>query len=119
MGLTSVRVTISNPVNPELREDVELIVDTGAVLPWIPRKVLEKIGVKPEYKKLFRTVEGRLIERSTSFARIRYGEHETVVEVVIAEEGDAAVLGVVALESMGYRVNPVTGELEYVGLLAV
>jgi len=40
-----------------------------------------------------------------------------VVEVVMAEEGDVPVLGVIALESMGYRINSVTGQLEeYVGL---
>lgn len=55
----------------------------------------------------------------TSFARIKYGGQETVVEVVVAEEGDVAVLGLVALESVGYRVNPITGQLEYIELLAV
>jgi len=35
----------------------------------------------------------------------------------MGEEGDSAVLGVIALESMGYRVNPVTGELEYIGYI--
>lgn len=119
MGLTYVKVTVINPVNPSLKEDVELIADTGSVLPWIPRKTLERIGIKPEGKKVFKTIEGKSVERETSFARIKYKESETVVEVVMAEEGDIAVLGVVALESMGYRVNPVTGQLEYVGLLAV
>lgn len=119
MGLTRVRVTVSNPIKPDLKEDLELMVDTGAVLPWVPRGALERIGVRPEFRKVFKTIEGKHIERWTSFARVKYGEHETVVEVVMAEEGDVAVLGVVALESMGYRVNPVTGQLEYVGLLAV
>jgi len=119
VGLTSVRVTVSNPMKPDFREDLELTVDTGAILPWIPRKVLERIGLKPESRKVFKTIEGKFIERLTSFARIKYGEHETVVEVVMAEEGDVPVLGVVALESMGYRVNPLTGQLEYIGLLAV
>jgi len=119
MGLTYVKVTVSNLMKPDFRGDLELVVDTGAMLPWIPRKVLERIGVKPELRKVFKTIEGKLIERSTSFARIKYGEHETVIVVVMAEKGDVPVLGVVALESMGYRVNPVTGQLEYVGLLAV
>ena len=119
MGLAYVKVTVANPFEPSLSEEVELTADTGSVLPWIPRRILEKIGIKPGPKKVFRTMEGKSIERGTSFARIRYEESETIVEVVMAEEGDIAVLGVVALESMGYRVNPVTGQLEYVGLLAV
>ncbi|MEM2614381.1 MAG: hypothetical protein QXO15_09210 [Nitrososphaerota archaeon] len=70
-------------------------------------------------KKKFKTISGEIIERQVSFARIRYGEPEAVVEVVMAEEEDPPVLGIVALESMGYRVNLITGELEYVGLLAL
>jgi len=54
-------------------------VNTGVVLSWIPQKVLERIGVKPELKKVFKTMEGKSIERSTSFVRIKYGGHETVV----------------------------------------
>ena len=119
MGIVYVKVRVENPMNSNLGEDVELVADTGAILPWIKKDVLERIGVRPTSKKVFKTIGGKLIERSTSFARIRYRESETVVEVVMTEEKDVQVLGVVALESMGYRVNPVTGEIEYVGLLAV
>ncbi|MCF8884745.1 MAG: hypothetical protein L4877_03005 [Aigarchaeota archaeon] len=113
MGLTYVRVVLENPIK-FLKEGIELLVDTGATLPWIPRKILEQIG-----KKKFKTIGGEIVERQVSFARIGYGESEAIVEVVMAEEGDSPVLGVVALENMGYRVNPVTGELEYTELLVL
>jgi len=64
-------------------------------------------------------MNGELIERNISSARVRYRKAEAIVEVVMGEEGNSAVLGVVALESMGYRVNPVVEELEYIGLLAL
>ncbi|MEN2974190.1 MAG: aspartyl protease family protein [Candidatus Caldarchaeales archaeon] len=118
MGLTYVKIVLENPIKL-LREEVELLVDTGSTLPWIPRKILEKIGAEPTGRKKFKTINGKVIERQVSFVKIRYGESEAIVEVVVAEEGDTPVLGVVALESMGYRVNPVTGELEYIGLLAL
>ncbi|MEM3941921.1 MAG: hypothetical protein QW829_03490 [Candidatus Bathyarchaeia archaeon] len=41
-----------------------------------------KAGVKEGFK----TIEGKFIGRSTSFVRIKYGGHETVVEVVMAED---------------------------------
>jgi len=50
---------------------------------------------------------------------IRYGEYEGDVEVVFAEDGDAQVLGVTALETLGLEVDPLTGTLRYVGHLAV
>jgi len=111
MGLTYVKIVVENPIKL-LREEVELLVDTGATLPWIPKKILEKIDLEPIGRKKFETISGESIERDVSFARVRYREAEVIVEVVMGEEGDSAVLGVVALESMGYRVNPVTGELE-------
>lgn len=119
MGLTRVKITVINPFDPRLSGDVEVIVNTGSILPWIPRKVLEDIGMRPERTKEFRTIEGKMIRRETCTVRIRYAQSEAGVEAVFAEEGDVPVLGAVALESLGYRVNPITGELEYVGLLAV
>ena len=38
--------------------------------------------------------------------------------MVFAETGDAEVLGVTALETLGLEVDPVTGKLKYVGHLA-
>ncbi|MEM1558593.1 MAG: hypothetical protein QXG12_08375 [Thermoproteota archaeon] len=53
MSLKYVKVTVSNPMKPDFREDLELVVDIGAVLPWIPREVLERIGVKPVLREGF------------------------------------------------------------------
>ena len=40
-----------------------------------------------------------------------YGGSVAGVTVVIGEEGDPAIMGVTALESLGYQVDPVTGKL--------
>jgi predicted aspartyl protease len=48
-----------------------------------------------------------------------YEDCEGDVEVVFAEKGDAEVLGVTALETLGLEVDPVTGKLKYVGHLAL
>ncbi len=118
--MTSIKISLTNPQRPELGEqEVELIVDTGSVLPWIPKRVLNKLDLRPRRKRVFRTIDGKELERDVGMVTIKYDEHEADVEVVFAEEKDTPVLGVVALESLGYRVNPITGKLEYVGLLAV
>lgn len=75
--------------------------------------------MKPERVKQFTTIEGKTIRREAGRAYIGYAQSEASVEVVFAEEGDIPVLGVVALESLGYRVNPITAQLEYICLLAV
>ena len=119
MGLTNVKVVVSNPFDPRSKVGLELIVNTGSVLSWIPRALLEKLNIKPRRKRDFKTIEGRSVPREVGLATIKYEEHEADVEVVFAEEKDVPVLGATALESLGYWVNPITGKLEYIGLLAV
>ena len=117
MGLTKVKVRLIGPEG-RLAKDVEILVDTGSVLTWIRRSVLEELGVAPRRIRRIKTITGEVVERETGLVTLALGGSEADVEVVFAEEGDDEVLGVVALESLGYAVNPVTGEVEYVGYIA-
>ena len=117
MGLAIVRVKIKNPETGKFKV-LDLVVDTGFILTWIRREVLEELGIKPRRVRKIKTVDGRVIERQTGLATIEIDGNEADVEVVFAEESDAQMLGVVALESLGYVVNPLTGKLEYVGYIA-
>jgi predicted aspartyl protease len=119
LGLTNVKLTIYNVDDPLSNAEIELLVDTGSVLTWISRKTLERLRVKPRRKGRFKTIEGKLIGRSVGIIGVKYGGEETIVEAVFAIDRDAQVLGVTALESLGYRVNPISGKLEYIGLLAI
>jgi len=87
---------------------VELVVDTGSVFTWISRRVRQ-----------FRTIDGRIITREAGVTTIRCEGFKGDAEVVFTEEGDAQVLGGTALETLGLEVDPVTGELKYVGHLAL
>ncbi|RLE54262.1 MAG: hypothetical protein DRJ40_11370 [Thermoprotei archaeon] len=117
MGLTAVHVKVKNPWTGAFRE-IELIVDTGSLLTWIRGEVLDQLGIQRRRRRKIKTISGQVIERWTGLATIEYEGHEADVEVVFAEESDAQVLGVIALENLGYRVNPVTGKLEYIGYIA-
>ncbi|RLG19191.1 hypothetical protein DRN63_00010 [Nanoarchaeota archaeon] len=117
MGLTKVKVKLVNP-EEGLEGDVELLIDTGSVLTWIKRSRLEELKVKPRRVRRIKTITGQVVERQTGLVTLVLGEEEADVEVVFAEEEDGEVLGVVALESLGYAVNTVTGRLERVGYIA-
>ncbi len=119
MGLTKTRITIENTADPAKRVDLELIADTGSILTWVKTPRLNNIGVKPMWQKEFRTIEGRTVRRRTGPAIIALDGAEGAVEVVFAEEGDAEVLGVTALEGLGYEVDPVTKRLHRSSLLAL
>ena len=117
-GLARARVVVKSLETGAGRE-VELVVDRGSVFTWISRSVLEELGVRPRRVRRFRTVGGRVVARGVGVATIVYGGCEGDVEVVFVEKGDAEVLGVVALETLGLEVDPVTGKLKYVGRLAL
>jgi len=117
MGLNKVKVRLIGP-DGKLARDIELLVDTGSVLTWIKRSVLEELGVAPRRVRRIKTITGEVVERETGLVTLALGGSEADVEVVFAEEGDGEVLGVVALESLGYTVNLATGEVEYVGYMA-
>jgi len=119
MGLTYVKTRVSNLLKPELKTEFDLLVDTGSMLTWMPRKTLEGLGISPRGVRQFKTIEGKTIERETGVAVVEYEGLETVAEIVFAEESDGSVMGVTTLESLGFRVNPITGKLEYIGLLAL
>jgi len=85
----------------------------------MPRKMLEGLNIAPRAVRQFKTVEGKVIKRETGVVVVEFDGLETVAEVVFEEEGDGSVIGVTTLESLGFRVNPVTGKLEYIGLLAI
>jgi len=110
VGLTYVKVRIAHPSHLERGEEVELLVDTGAMLTVVPRAVLQRLGVNPGARRPFRAFGG-VVHRETGVAAVIYNGEVAGIRVIFGEEGDPAVLGVTALEALGYQVDPVTGEL--------
>lgn len=111
MGFTLVEVKIFGEKGSET---LKLLAGTGSLLTWIPRKILEKIGVTPISRRKFKTIEGRLVERDVGEAVIELMGEKATRLVVFGEEGDALVLGVEALEGLGFEVDPVTKQLKKV-----
>ncbi len=93
MGMFEVKVTLANLAAPGRAEEVSLLVDTGATLSWIPRTILERLGV----------IDGR----------------KAPVPVAFGEPGEEAVLGATALEVLGFVVDPVAKKLIARNLLAL
>ena len=93
-----------------------LLVDTGAEASWVPRQLLENIGVERRKKdRAFQMANGMIITRGVGYALIQSGEYETVDEVVFAEEGDLPLLGARTLEGFNARVDPTNKRLVAAG----
>ncbi len=117
MGYVKVKVTVSNIHKPDLKSELDLLVDTGAIYTILSRERLLELGVEPRDKRRFKTADGRVIERDVGAVEIEIKGHSTYSIVILGEPSDAEVLGVTTLEELGLQVDPVAGELKPLELL--
>ncbi len=112
MGFTRVEVTVSHPFDVERSAQVELLADTGALNSFVPRAVLEELGIPKQFRRAFRMANGQTIERDVGFALFQWNGHMGSAQVVFAEPEDTFLLGVTALETMGLAVDSTTHSLK-------
>jgi predicted aspartyl protease len=110
-GLTVLSLEVANPADPNVREAVEFLVDSGAVHSFVPRDVLNRLGIVPHSRQRFRLADGSAIERDRGDALFFYRNQRGAAPVVFAETGDATLLGAVTLESLGFVLDAVRRDL--------
>jgi len=110
MGLTHVTVTVS-PLSGPGQYESEFLVDTGAIDCLVPARALRKLGIKREGRDVYELATGETVELPVGFARVKFMGAETVTKVIFGADDAEPILGVVALESTGIGVDPVTRTL--------
>ena len=100
-------------------ETVEALVDTGSTFTWIPRDILTRLGIQPEFHQEFQTADGRIISREVAHLPARLEGQELITMVVFSDEGDATVLGAYTLEGFSLAADPVNRRLVRVRGLAM
>jgi predicted aspartyl protease len=106
MSKFMVNLTAVNPSERQRRTPpVEVMVDTGAELSWLPRKELQNIGINPEGKKRFVLANKDVIERDIGYAILQAEGYATNDEIVFAEDGDMSLLGVRTIEGFSVMVD--------------
>ncbi len=116
MGFIHIDVEVSNPASPDVSESVRVLVDTGATLSVLPSSMLERLGVLREERRQFLGFGGT-VTRDTGIVRMRYGGSSAGVFTVFGAEDDPPIMGVTALEVLGFEVDPVYGKLNRVDML--
>ena len=112
MGSFRVDVEIENPARPGERRLIRsVLVDTGAELSWVPKSVLESLGVEQNRKWYFREADGTVLERWTGIVVMSVAGKRTGDDVVFGEPGDLVRLGSRTLEGLNFRIEPVTKQL--------
>jgi predicted aspartyl protease len=86
---------------------VEVMVDTGSELTWLPKDLLSGIKVSQVRKRSFSTATKQLVTRETGYAIVSAEGFETVDEVVFAESGDMTLPGDRTLEGFGVMVDKI------------
>ena len=111
MGLTYVELDVANVAKPDVTENVEFLVDSGAIYSVVPATVLGKLGIEPLDEQEFRLANGEKIVRKKGGAAFRYGKRVGVADVVFGENGDATLLGALTLKALGLALDPLKREL--------
>lgn len=89
----------------------DTLVDTGSEFTWVPRDVLQSLGIRVQRQQAFIVADGRRVERDIGYALVHAGGIEAPDLVVFAEPGDLVVLGTHSLEGLNLKVDPVRKEL--------
>src|SRR5687768_17048456 len=120
MGIFRTTIAIAPWQDPSRRRDLpHVMVDTGSEYTWIPRPLLEELGVTPARIERFETADGRIFEREVGFAMVFTANRAAPTIVVFAGEDDMTLLGAVALEGLNLRVDLVRRELVPAGPVPV
>jgi len=111
MGLVKVTGQIGR-AEDELIE-VEFLVDTGGFFTAIPPRLRQQLGLIPGSPGRTQLADSSIVDVELTWAYLRLNSREGQVPVEIIEVPEP-MLGVTALEALGMKVNPVSGELETV-----
>lgn len=110
MGHTIVDVVIIGPKGE--RELKGILVDTGATYSVFSEEVLKDIGAsKLPAKVPVELGDGRVIQADAYGAVLNLGNRQGPI-IALTFEGAKSAIGVQSLESLGLKVNPITGSLE-------
>jgi predicted aspartyl protease len=120
MGIFRTTITIAPWEDHNNRRELnDVMVDTGSEYTWIPRALLEQLGVGTARVERFETADGRIFERDVGFAMVFTAGRVAPTIVVFAEGDDMTLLGAVALEGLNLRVDLVRKELVPAGPVIV
>jgi len=112
MGILRITMGVeSHTRRGDVRDLPDTMVDTGSEYTWVPRGMLEDLGIAVERIEHFVTADGRVIARELGYVIVHAAGTRTGDEVVFAEPGDMTLLGAHTIEGMNLRVDLKTKRL--------
>jgi len=118
MGLTHVAVTIRN-AGSEDSFTANFLVDTGALDSLAPASELKRMGITPSGKRKYELANGEIAEYEFAWAEFSFLDDTISSRIIFGPDNAEPILGVLALESVGLVVDPVTHTLRKLYALAL
>ena len=116
MGFVYVDLEIAASSDPDAGETVRARVDENSMLSVFPANLLDGLGVRRFSRRLFYGFNGA-VARDVGGVLMRCDDAVAYVTVVFGAENAPPIMGVTALGSLGYKVDPVAGRLNRVEML--
>ena len=106
MGLTKVTLTIANPEDKKKSVKGEFLVDSGAFYTVLPKEMVDKLDLKPDFEQFFSLADGTEISRPVGSAYITFQGKRVATPVLLGKPNDSALMGVLSLEALGLILDP-------------
>lgn len=110
MGLVTATAEIG--LSAENLVEVEFLVDTGALYTFLPPDLAEALGLSFPVKSTVVLADRRIMEVPVGVAFLRLADREGGV-LVATMDVPMPLLGAIALEVLGLKVDPVLETLEH------
>jgi len=115
MGYVWVDAVLKNPLTGR-SVSVKALVDTGATLATIPRRVADELELPVIGKSLVQTAKG-VTELEARSGVVEIMGEETPARILVSDEVNTVLIGITVLEQLGLEVDPGTGKLKKTKLL--
>ena len=93
--------------------EIDFLVDTGGFYTALPPSLRERLDLVRGPLGETQLADSSIVEVELTWAHLKLNGREGVIPVEIMDVPEP-MLGVTALEALGMKVNPVSGELEVV-----
>jgi len=87
------------------------LVDTGSTFPALPEDKVEELGLPFIGEHQAETTEGTRKVKLAAHVIVKIEDRISEAPVIVRPRSTTSLIGVVVLEQMGYRIDPITGKL--------
>jgi len=115
MDFAYVEGTVTGPTGKQVT--TRFLIDSGAKYTLLPEPDWKQIGLQPKRSLMFVLADGTTIDRQVSEAHISLPVGDATTPIILGENGDQPLLGVVTLAILGIVLNPLTRTLQPMRML--